>query len=124
MKYLNLTTFAALLLAGAVVLVQSAPRRNSLNTWPFEMEEENTAADQFQQSPLLNKLLERIYSQLEDRIGNTNNEYVNSQSRPRLDLEQLTFAAGANDIDEAAIPVRPVKRGKCVGRFVPYMMNC
>ena len=38
------------------------------------------------------QLIERIYRRLEDRLENTNNEYVNAQTRPLTDLEQLTLA--------------------------------
>ena len=63
MKYLNLTAFAAILLTGAVMLVQGAPsRRNSLNTWPFDMEEaDNTADNHFQKSPIFDKVSVDIF---------------------------------------------------------------
>ncbi|XP_072017775.1 uncharacterized protein [Amphiura filiformis] len=123
MRCWNLTTVAALLLAGAIVIASAAPsRRNPQNSWPFGMDEEVNTDTLQQSSPLLDKLLDRIYRRLQDRIGNTNNDFSNTDSRTLTDVDQLIFPGGANELDET-IPARPA-RGKCVGRFVPYMMNC
>ena len=59
MRGFNLTTLAALILAGAVVLASAAPsrsRRSSQRSWPFGLEEQDTSEDTLQQSPLMNKV--------------------------------------------------------------------